>query len=79
MRLWEHNATKKYRKNLPKTLPKRGPNPVKFDAKNVSFFNIDFFGFGARFWRPLGLQLGAKLAKDRANEVGDLLFFTFLC
>ena len=61
VRLWEHNATKKYRKNLSKTLPKRGPNPVRFDAKNVSFFNIDFFGFGARFWSLLGLQLGAML------------------
>ena len=49
-------------KNLPKTLPKRGPNPSKIDAKNVLLFNIDFFGFRPRFWRVLGLQLGAKLA-----------------
>ena len=50
------------RTNLPKTLPKRGPNPSKIDAKNVLFFNIDFFGFRPRFWRVLGLQLGAKSA-----------------
>ena len=49
-------------KNLPKTLPKRGPNPSKIDAKNVMFFNIDFFAFWPRFWSLLGLQVGAKLA-----------------
>ena len=49
-------------KNLLKTLPKRGPNPSKIDAKNVLFSNIDFFGFRPRFGRLLGLQLGAKLA-----------------
>ena len=48
-------------KNLPKTLPKRGPNPSKIDAENVLFFDIVFFGFRPRFWRVLGLQLGAKL------------------
>ena len=42
-------------KNLPKTLPKRSPNPSKIDAENVMFFNIDFFGFRPRFWRVLGL------------------------
>ena len=63
--LSEHKATKKYRKNLPKTLPKRGPNPSKIDAENVLFFDIDFFGFRARFWSLLGLQLGTKLAKNR--------------
>ena len=64
--LSEHNAMKKYRKNLPKTLPKRGPNPLKIDAKNVLFFNIDFFGFRPRFWRVLGLQDGAKSAAQLA-------------
>ena len=53
-------------KNLPKTSPKRGPNPSKIDAKNVSFFSIDFFGFWTRFWTLLGLQLGAKSAALRA-------------
>ena len=48
-------------KNLPKTSPKRRPNPLKIDVKNVLFFNIDFFGFWPRFWRVLGLQDGAKL------------------
>ena len=43
-------------------LPKRRPNPSKIDVKNVSFFNIDFFGFRPRFWRVVGLQFGAKLA-----------------
>ena len=49
-------------KNLPKTLPKRGPNPLKIDAKNMLFFNIDFFRFWHRFWSLLGFQVGAKLA-----------------
>ena len=49
-------------KNLPKTLPKRGPEPPKIDAENVLFFNIVFFGFRPRFWKVLGLQLGAKSA-----------------
>ena len=49
-------------KNIPKTLPKRSPNPSKFNAKNVLFFNIDFLGFRPRFGRVLGLQVGAKLA-----------------
>ena len=49
-------------KNLPKTLPKRDPNPLKIDAQNVLFFNIHFYRFMPRFWRVLGLQLGAKSA-----------------
>ena len=49
-------------KNLSKTLPKRGPNPSKIDAKNVLFFNIHFFGFRPRFGRVLGLQVEAKFA-----------------
>ena len=66
--LSEHKATRKYRKNLPKTLPKWGPNPLKIDAKNVLFFNIDFLGFRPRFWSLLGLQVGAKLASGRSNS-----------
>ena len=42
--------------NLPKTFPKRGPNPSKIDGENVLFFNIDFLGFRHRFWRVLGPQ-----------------------
>ena len=61
-------------KNLSKTLPKRGPNPLKFDAKNVLFFNIDFFGFGTRFWSLLGLQVGAKLALKASKLYGDCPF-----
>ena len=49
-------------KNLPKTIPKRRPNPLKIDVKNMSFFNIVFFGFRPRFWKVLGLQDGAKSA-----------------
>ena len=49
-------------KNVPKTLEKRRPNPSKIDAKNVLFFNIDFSGFGPRFWSLLGLEDGAKIA-----------------
>jgi len=37
-------------------------NPLKIDAENVLFFNIDFFGFWPRFWRVLGFQVGAKSA-----------------
>jgi len=51
-------------KNHPKTLPKRGPNPSKIDAENVLIFNIDFLRFWPRFGRVLGLQNGAKLAKN---------------
>ena len=36
-------------KCVPKTLPKRGPNPQKIDAKNVLVFNIDFLAFWLRF------------------------------
>ena len=49
-------------KNIPKTLPKRSPNPSKIDAENVLFFYIDFFGFRPRFRSVLGFQHGAKLA-----------------
>ena len=49
-------------KKLPKTLPKRGPNPSKIDAENVLFFNIDFLSFRPRFWSLLDLQDGAKSA-----------------
>ena len=48
-------------KNLPKTLPKRHPNHCKTEAENVLLFNIDFFGFGPRFWSLLGLHVGATL------------------
>ena len=54
-------SNEKCPKNVSKTLPKRRPNPSKIDVKNVSFFNIDFLGFRARFWSLLGLQDGAKL------------------
>ena len=77
VRLWEHKATKKYRKYVPKSLPKRGPNPLKIDAKNVLFFNIGFFGFWHGFWKVLGLQLGAKLAPNRILEVGGSFFWAF--
>ena len=61
-------------KNLPKTSPKRRPNPLKIDDKNVSFFHIAFFGFWPRFWRVLGLQDGAKLAKNRVVQFAGLPF-----
>ena len=48
-------------KNLPKTLKKRRPKPLKIDAGNCLFSNIDFWGFGSPFWKVLGLQIGAKL------------------
>ena len=47
-------------KNLPKTLPKRGSNPLTIDAKNDAFFKIVFFGFRPRFWSLLSLQDGAE-------------------
>ena len=58
-------------KNLPKTPPKRGPNPSKIDAENVLFFNIDFFGFRSRFWNLLGPQdglLGALMVSSWRPE-----------
>ena len=65
-------------KNLPKTTPKRRPSPLKIDVKNMSFFNIVFFGFRPRFWKVLGLQDGAKLAENRNFPHRDLTFFTCL-
>ena len=41
-------------KNLPKTIPKRRPNPLKIDVKNGSFFNIGFFRASASILEPLG-------------------------
>ena len=61
-------------KNLPKTLPKRGPNPSKIDAKNVMFLNIDFLGFWPPFWSLLDLQDGAKLA-ILASKCRDVAHF----
>ena len=58
-------------KNLPKTLPKRGPDPLKIDAKNGLFFNFDFLGFWPRFGSLLGLQDGAKLAKKARQNFLD--------
>jgi len=57
-------------KNLPKTYPKRGPSDEKIDAKNKMLFNIDVFTFWPRFWSLLGLQLGAKLVKNRNFDEG---------
>ena len=65
-------------KNLPKTSPKRRPNPLKIDVKNVLFFNIDFLGFQPRFWSLLGFQLGAKLASKRNFLHEGCFFFTCL-
>ena len=65
-------------KNLPKTSPKRCPNPLKIDVENVLFFNIDFWGFRPRFWSLLGLQLGAKLAPNCVILFGGRSFFTCL-
>ena len=61
-------------KNLQKTTPKRRPNPLKIDVKNMSFFNIVFFGFRPRFWKVLGLQDGAKLALKATKNFGTAPF-----
>ena len=55
-------------KNLSKTFPKRGLNPSKIDVKNVSFFNIDFFGFWPRFWTLFYLE---GLGPPRWSQVGS--------
>ena len=65
-------------KNLPKTLPKRGPNPSKIDAENVLVFYIDFFTSWPRFWRLLGLQVGAKLAQNASPRFSRSSFEAFL-
>ena len=65
-------------KNLPKTLPKQRPNPLKIDAQNVLFFNIDFFTSWPRFWSLLGFQDGAKLAKMAPRPRGLPLPRAFL-
>ena len=61
-------------KSLPKNLPKRGPTDEQIDVENVVFFNIDFLRFRTRFWTLVGLQDGAKLAKNRVFEVARLPF-----
>ena len=61
-------------KTYEKPLKKRCPNPYKIDPKNVLFFNIDFFGFGPRFRRVLGLQDGAKLALIAPKNFGVRTF-----
>ena len=75
VQLLGHNALKKRPKNLPKTLPKRGPNPSKIDAENVLFFNIDFLRFRLRFWRVLGLQV--RRAACSARRVKPHCIFSF--
>ena len=64
-------------KNLPKTLPKRGPDPSKIDAENVLIFNIDFLRFWPRFGRVLvvGLQDGAKLTQECENRNARCVFW----
>ena len=63
-------------KKHQKILRKRRPNPLKIDAKNVLFFNVDFFGFRPRFGKVLGLQDGAKLALAATKNFGTAPFFT---
>ena len=61
-------------KNHPKTSQKPCPDPSKIDAENVLFFNIVFCGFRPRFWRVLGLQVGAKLALIASKLYGTAPF-----
>ena len=51
-------SSKKSSQNSSKMRSER----LKNDAKNMLFSDIDFFAFLLRFWRVLGLQVGAKLA-----------------
>ena len=67
-------GSKKPSKNLLKTMPGR---PKNRSRKRV-VFNIDFFAFWLRFWRLLGLQLGAKLAQNASAERKVAYFWTFL-
>ena len=55
-------------KNIQKPIKKPCPGDPKIDLENMLFFNIDFFAFWLRFWRLLGLQLGAKLAQNASAE-----------
>ena len=48
-----HEARKKSPKNVPKTLPKRPPNPSEIDAKNVLFLKHQFFRFWGGYWTSL--------------------------
>ena len=61
-----------------KTFPKQGPNPSKNDAENMMFFNIVFFASWRRFWKVLGLQLGAKLAQNASADGKVAYFLGFL-
>ena len=49
-------------KKSSKNPSKMRPEHLKKNAKNMLFFDIDFFMFLHRFWKVLGLQVGAKLA-----------------
>ena len=55
VRLSDRRPMPKRPQKLPKTLPKRRPNPTEIDAENKLFFGIDFFGFRPRFWRVFAL------------------------
>ena len=57
------------KKNLPKTLPKRGPNPSKIDAKNRLFLPVQAAGAGDRVLgciRPVGRR--TKRNETKWNE-----------
>ena len=60
-------------KNLPKTSPKRRPNPSKTDVKNILLINIHFFTFRLPFRRLLGLQVGAETLTKRKAAVRQTL------
>ena len=58
-----------FRSEKPTENPsKMKPEPLKIDAENVLFFNIDFLRFRPRFWSLLGLQDGAKLAQNGSAD-----------
>ena len=51
--------------NLRKNHAKRHPNTQKFDLEKYVFFDVDFYGFGARFSSLFGSQVGLKFAQNR--------------
>ena len=60
-------------KNIPKTFPKRRPNPSKTDAQNMLLINIHFFTFRLPFRRLLGLPVGAETLTKRKATVRKTL------
>ena len=65
-----------FSKNLPKTLPKRGPNPVKLMPKTCCFLTSIFQGLSLDFGASWASNLGLSWAQNQFFRLlGSLLSF----